>query len=70
MSGNSLTIRDNNKRILLEIKGNRCIVSRFIDMNEKTKEHLIELFTELTANDDIKIRKFLDFESEEQEFCS
>ena len=66
----NLIIRDNKGRTLLEVKGGRCLVSRFTDMSKSTKDFIIEIFTDLTGNSDVKVRKFLDFESEEQEFCS
>lgn len=65
-----LIVRDKKGRILLEVQEDRCVVSRFIDMDNVTKESIIELFTELTGKDNLQVRCFLDFKSEVQEFCS
>ena len=66
----SLIIRDNKNNILLEIKDGRCIIARFLDMSQKTKDSIVDLYVDLTNEDGDKVRKFLNFESEEQEFCS
>lgn len=66
----NIIIRDNKGRTILETKNGRCLLSRFVDMESKTKEDIIELYVDLTGDSPEKAKKFLNFESEEQEFCS
>lgn len=48
----------------------RILVCHYLDMEEKTKLEILEMYIELTGEDGKRIRSFLDFESEENEFCS
>ena len=66
----NLTVKDKKERILFEAKNGRCIIARFLDMSQDTKDSLIELYVDLTGGNGDRVRKFLNFESEEQEFCS
>lgn len=52
------------------MKGDRIIVARFPDMNDKEKEIITEFYTELTGEEPFRIREFLDYKNEELEFCS
>ena len=54
----------------LKIKGDRIIVERLDDMSEEMKNIVIDFYTELTGENPSRIRNFLDFTNDENEFCS
>jgi len=66
----SLKISNEKGRTLVKMKGDRIIVARFPDMNDKEKEIITEFYTELTGEEPFRIREFLDYKNEELEFCS
>jgi hypothetical protein len=63
-------IKDDKGRVIFKIIKERVMVSRHPDMNEYTKQQLLFLYSEFTSEDVEKLRKFLDFESDDVEFCS
>lgn len=65
-----ITVKDKKGRILLQTKNGRCIVARFIDMDNETKRNIIELYVDLTGKDKREIESFLSYKSVVQEFCS
>jgi len=67
---NRICVKDEDGKILLESKNNRVLVGRSVGMSEETKQMILEFFIELTGEDGKRIKAFLDFESDENEFCS
>ncbi len=65
-----IKIKDKNNRIIFETKGSRFIIARFVDMDINTKNAIAELCSDLTDTKKEDIIKFLNFESDEQSFCS
>ena len=63
-------ITDKNGRILITIKDDKILVGRYVDMDEGTKQIVTEFYSELTGLDSKDIKKFLDFDGNESEFCS
>lgn len=63
-------IKSENGKNLLTIKGARVLVWRYVNMDEKTKELITKIFQEITGEDPSRVMKFLNFESDENEFCS
>lgn len=63
-------IRDEKGRDIIKIndKG-RVAFARYPDSSLKTKEYIIALYKEITNGDPEKLREFLDYKSEENEFC-
>ena len=66
----NIIIKDKNGRILLESKGSRFIISRFVDMDNATKDKIAELYFDLTGKSKEDAIKFLNFESDIGSFCS
>lgn len=66
----SIVIKDNKERILLKAKGGRCVIARYEDLNKEMKKDIATMYSEITGNDVNSVMKFLNFESEVQEFCS
>lgn len=72
MKTNKTTIiKDDKSREVIRIndKGQICI-ARFPDMSDSFKEYLMDLYMEVTDEDPQKLRDFLDYKTEENEFCS
>jgi hypothetical protein len=63
-------IKDNKNRIIFETKGSRFVIARFVDMDIETKNAMAELYSDLTGKNKEEVFKFLNFESNEQAFCS
>ncbi len=68
--GKTIYLKDKNNRILLSIKGKRVLAHRYVGMDEKTKKLIIEIFLQITEKTHKEIKSFLNFKSEESEFCS
>ena len=66
----TLNIVDSKNRQLIMVKNGRVLVGRYMDMDEKTKNSILEFYTEFTGEDPTRAKDFLDFKSEEDEFCS
>ena len=65
-----LNIVDSKNRVLISVKDGRVLIGRYSDMDEATKSAILEFYTEFTGEDPLRARSFLDFNSEEAEFCS
>ena len=65
-----LNIIDNKDRVLIRVKDSRVLLGRYLGMDEATKRAILEFYTEFTGEDPTRARDFLDFNSEEAEFCS
>ena len=67
---NKLRISDNKDRTLLQIRNDKVLVARFEGMSEKTKNTIIEFYTELTGESPSRVMDFLNYKNDELEFCS
>ena len=66
----SIIIKDKKGRLLLQAKGDRCVIARHPDMDNKSKLEIAELYAAITNKNVKDVMKFLNFESDIQEFCS
>ena len=72
-----LTVKDTQGRVLMQISTlGKVAFSRFPDMTQETKSKLLSLCAAVMVDNacpesDVKrVQDFLDFKSEENEFCS
>jgi hypothetical protein len=68
-----LLVEDKQGRVIFKIVNESVMVMRLPDMDEYTKNELIQLYTEFTSEDGENLRKFLNFEDDingENQFCS
>lgn len=65
-----MIIRDSKGRDIIKIndKG-RIAVARFPDLSDIEKDYIVNLYKEVTNEDIKKLRDFLDYKGEENEFC-
>jgi hypothetical protein len=61
--------KDSKKRIVLKIIGDQIMVARFKDMSKKTRKIVIEICKKMSNFDIKKLKDFLDYKTEEDEFC-
>lgn len=63
---------DDEGRELLVVQSDQNIVAypRYTDLDSETKDFIVELLCEFTDESREKIKKFLDFDEEDDEFCS
>ena len=67
---NKVNILDKQGRTLLKVKNDRILVARFPDMSEAMKDLVVYYYTELGGRDSARIKDYLDFTNDDQEFCS
>ena len=67
---NDTVIQDEKGRdiIVINDKGETAF-ARFPDLDVETKEYMIEVYREISNEDSQKLRDFLDYKSDEDEFC-
>lgn len=63
-------IKDQSGRDIICHRNGILAIARYPDMDEATKEYIIDLYYEATGTDRHKIRNFLDFKDENHVFCS
>ena len=69
--GGAITYHDKKDRVVMSInKSGRVVIGRYHDMENEIKEYLMEVFEELTKQSQEKTKRFLDFEDEEDVFCT
>ena len=67
----NLIVKDKKGRPIIKVDGNgNILVGRYVDMEEICKEFVCEVYCDLTGGDPVKIMSFLNYESNEGEFCS
>ena len=66
----AVTLKDSDGRILMKGEGTDIAIARFPDLSEPIKHYIAELYAELTGDNYDKAKDFLDYKSEEEEFCS
>jgi len=66
----NIVVKDNRGRDIMRIseKG-KLAIARYPDYSEKAKQFLISVYTDVTKGDPEKLREFLDYRSDENEFC-
>jgi len=63
-------VKDAQDRVVIKIDdAGNLGVARFPDLPEEFKTYVIEIYKELTDEDPEALRRFLDYEEEEDEFC-
>lgn len=66
----NVIIRDDKGREIVKINDNgRIAIARFPDLSPITREYVLALYREVTAEDPKELINFLDYKSEENEFC-
>lgn len=65
-----MEIKDDKDRVLVHIIDGKVLVNRYVDLDDEIKSTIVELFKKLTGEDGKRVKDFLNFESDESEFCS
>ena len=65
----SVVIRDHKDRVIISIDKGKVAVARFQDLSEEFKAYAVEVYSQLTDEDPVKLQQFLDYKEEEDEFC-
>jgi len=64
-------IRDGKGREMIRIGDNgRIAIARYPDYTEEAKQYILSIYKDTTNGDIVKLRDFLDFKTEENEFCN
>ena len=61
---------EKGKPLLVINKNGEIAASRFPNMSTELKNKVIELYSEVTGESEDRIRSFLNYTSEDNEFCS
>jgi len=66
----SFTIVDKCDRVIVSVNDkNKVVVARYPDLSSECKEWVIEWYEEMTDGDVDKLRRFLDYKEDVDEFC-
>lgn len=66
----SIVIKDPKGRVVVKTNNRgQMAIARFPDMENSFKGYIVELYREMTNEDPQKLRDFLDYKTEENEFC-
>ena len=65
----ALSVRDEKGRRVIYVRDGKLAIARFPDMTDEMKEYLLDSYGDLTDGDVERLRLFLNYESEEEEFC-
>lgn len=67
-------IKDKRDRVLISVSNNgKFAIARYPDLDEESKKYIIDFFKESNEEGEKgveRLRKFLDYETNENEFCS
>jgi hypothetical protein len=63
-------VKDDKGRVLIMERGSNVAIARFPDMDEKTKKYIAEVYADLTGESAEKAMDFLNYKTDENEFCS
>ena len=66
----SVTVRDDKDRQIIKGNGDNIAIARFLDMDDKTKNCVAEIYQTLTGKDIQEVMDFLNYKTNESEFCS
>tara|TARA_R110000824_G_scaffold8450_3_gene38466 strand:+ start:1948 stop:2160 length:213 start_codon:yes stop_codon:yes gene_type:complete len=61
---------DDRDRPLIIVKDGRIAVSRYMDLSHEQKAEIVEIYSLLKDGEEDRIWKFLNFDEEDDEFCS
>ena len=61
---------DKNRPILVISDAGKVAVARYPDLKPEYKKYAVKFFRETTSGDWKKLERFLDFEEDDNEFCS
>ena len=66
----SLEVVDEKGRVILKVndKGEMA-TARYVDLSDAHKDFIVKMFEDMTNEDIEKLRRFLDFEEDTDEFC-
>lgn len=68
---NDIVIKDEKGRDAMRVNGRGGIaIARYPDLSDKMKEYIIAVYGESTSGDVEELRKFLNYDGENNEFCS
>ena len=70
MSDGTYRIKDLKGRVLLEFKNGQIAIARYPTMSESCKQYMVNVCSQVTDWDVKKLREFLDYNTETNEFCS
>ena len=66
-----VVVRDQKKRVILSINDKGSIaVARFAKMDERTIDYVVKIYSDVTNEDPQKLRDFLTFREDNDEFCA
>lgn len=65
-----LRLIDEKGREAIKMKNGRVIVSRFFDMDDKTRKAVIQFYKDFSGDDSQDVVDFVNFKEKEMEFCS
>ena len=64
-------IKDSRDREIIGIdSSNRIVVARYPDQDKQTKDYIVHIYSKLTGESSNKLIDFLNYVSEQNEFCS
>jgi hypothetical protein len=67
----SFVLTDEKDRVIASVSDEgKIAVSRQPDMTQEMKEYIVDVFSDLTGQDPQEIMAFLNYEEEEELFCS
>ena len=66
----SYVIKDEKKRVIFKFQNGHIAIARYPDMTDKCKEYLIGVCLQVTEWEEVKVKDFLNYKSENNEFCS
>ena len=64
-----MKIFDEKNREIFEIKAGKIIIFRYNDLSDEYKDFIATLYSEMTGENPSKSKDFLNFRSEENQFC-
>ena len=66
-----VVVRDQNKRVILTINDKGSIAAaRFANMDEGVIDYVVKIYGDVTNEDPQKLRDFLTFKEDNDEFCA
>jgi len=67
----SFTVKDIKDRVIISVSDDGQIATaRYEDLSEECKDFIIDVYKDLTDEDPVKLRDFLDFKEHGDSFCS
>ena len=63
-------IKDSRDREIIGIDSSKIVVARYPDQDKQTKDYIVHIYSKLTGESSNKLIDFLNYVSEQNEFCS